>query len=63
MVRDYSSSASAPGPGVAGLQKIAEVNDRYQAFTVKMVEVTGGRFWAPYDGPAGEVYRDRPAID
>ncbi len=28
-----------------------------------MVEVTGGRFWAPYGGPEGEVYRFREPED
>ena len=45
------------------LPKIAEVDPRFQSFNVEMVEVTGGRFWAPYGGPAGEVYRQRPPID
>jgi hypothetical protein len=30
------------------MKPIAHVSDRYQAFNVEMVEVTGGRFWAPY---------------
>jgi len=28
-----------------------------------MVEVTGGRFWAPYGGPADEMFRQRPPLD
>ena len=28
---------------------IGTVNERYQSYNVEMVEVTGGRFWRPYD--------------
>ncbi|WOK37300.1 hypothetical protein [Sphingomonas sp. C3-2] len=58
-----ASSASAQGLGLADLKKVGQVDERYQAYNVEMVEVTGGRFWAPYGGPAGEVYRERPPID
>ncbi|WP_375195366.1 hypothetical protein [Sphingobium sp.] len=56
-------SASAGQPGLAGLKRIAEVDERYQSYNVEMVEVTGGRFWAPYGGQPGEVFRQRPPID
>jgi hypothetical protein len=45
------------------LGKIAEVDERFQSYNVEMVEVTGGRFWAPYGGPEGEVYRMRGPFD
>lgn len=48
---------------LAKLPRLAEVSDRYQAYNIEMVEVTGGRFWAPYGGPADERYRQRPPID
>lgn len=51
------------GLGLAGLAKLGTVDERYQAYNVEMVEVTGGRFWAPYGGPAEERYRQRPPID
>ena len=57
------SSLSTDGMGLSGLTKLGEVDERFQAYNVEMVEVTGGRFWAPYGGPAGERYRDRPPID
>lgn len=34
---------------LSSLTAIATVDERYQSFNVEMVEVTGGRFWAPYD--------------
>lgn len=49
--------------GLSTLEKITTVDERYQAYNVEMVEVTGGRFWAPYGGPADERYRERPSID
>lgn len=51
------------GLNLKALPKVAEVSDRYQSYNIEMVEVTGGRFWAPYGGPAGEVYRQRPPLD
>lgn len=49
-----------PRRGLASLEKIAQVDERFLSYNVEMVEVTGGRFWAPYGGPEGEVYRMRP---
>lgn len=52
------------GPsGLSSLRPVAEVDERFQSYNVEMVEVTGGRFWAPYGGPPGEVYRQRPPED
>ncbi len=48
---------------LASLPKIASVDERFQSFNVEMVEITGGRFWAPYGGPPGEMYRTRPPED
>lgn len=45
------------------LPRVAEVDERFQSYNVEMVEVTGGRFWAPYGGPSGEQYRQRPPED
>lgn len=45
------------------LKQVAEVGERFQSYNVEMVEVTGGRFWAPYGGPKGEVYRMRAPLD
>ena len=32
----------------AKMLKVGTVDERFQSFNVEMVEVTGGRFWAPY---------------
>jgi heparanase len=49
--------------GLAALPEVATVDERFQSYNVEMVEVTGGRFWAPYGGPPGELYRQRPPED
>ncbi len=59
----------AAGPEVdtsanlANLRQIAEVDERFQSYNIEIVEVTGGRFWAPYGGEPGEVYRMREPLD
>ena len=60
-----ASCTAAPSDGLnlASLEKLGTVDERFQAYNVEMVEVTGGRFWAPYGGPEGERYRQRPPID
>lgn len=58
-----AAPSSAPMLSLGKLAKVATVSDRYQAYNIEMVEVTGGRFWAPYGGPADERYRQRPPID
>ncbi|WP_229583564.1 hypothetical protein [Paracoccus sp. S-4012] len=30
------------------MRKVGTVDERFQSYNVEMVEVTGGRFWAPY---------------
>ena len=47
----------------SGLTKIGTVDDRYQSYNIEMVEITGGRFWAPFGGPPEERYRIRPPVD
>ncbi|QOV96075.1 hypothetical protein IM701_17220 (plasmid) [Novosphingobium sp. ES2-1] len=58
-----ATSVPAPSLQLARLAKVGTVSDRYQSYNIEMVEVTGGRFWAPYGGPADERYRQRPPID
>ncbi|MCU1323109.1 MAG: hypothetical protein JWM43_2758 [Acidobacteriaceae bacterium] len=36
----------------AKMAKVATVDERFQSFNVEMLEVTGGRFWAPYGAKA-----------
>jgi hypothetical protein len=47
----------------SGARQIASVDPLYLSFNVEMVEVTGGRFWAPYDNPSKELYAYRPPLD
>ncbi len=63
LVLGAAGPAPAPSLQLDRLAKLGTVDPRYQGFNVEMVEVTGGRFWAPYGGPADERYRQRPPID
>ncbi len=51
----------------ASMPRLGGISERFLAYNVEMVEVTGGRFWAPYkDGrPAtgDDRYEYRPPID
>jgi heparanase 1 len=62
-VGSCAHQAVPPASTLTGLEKIAQVDARFQSYNIEMVEITGGRFWAPYGGPAGEVYRMRPPED
>ncbi len=57
---------------------IGTVDERYQSYNIEMIEVTGGRFWAPYKsqsnapadttqptpgGMPASLYRYRPPVD
>jgi heparanase len=57
------NAVSSDPAGLSSLTKLGTVDERYQSYNVEMVEVTGGRFWAPYGGPKGELYRMRPPLD
>ena len=71
------SGCLAAGPSIepANLPRIGTVDERFQSYNMEMVEVTGGRFWRPYQerpspAPSGpdsaaksERYAYRPPID
>lgn len=59
----HTGGAQSADLDLAHLAKLGTVDERYQGYNVEMVEVTGGRFWAPYGGPPGEVYRHRSPVD
>jgi heparanase len=42
------------------MARIGTVDERFQSYNVEMVEVTGGRFWAPY-GRSGQAPQPKPA--
>jgi hypothetical protein len=59
------------------LPRVGTIDERFQSYNIEMVEVTGGRFWKPYDstasaepsstnqpaGMAASLYEYRPPID
>lgn len=51
------------GLNLTKLKSVGTVDERFQSYNVEMVEVTGGRFWAPYANRNGERYRLRPPMD
>jgi heparanase 1 len=72
----FAQMATKIEPGK--MPAIAHVDARFQSYNIEMIEVTGGRFWAPYKakadepadkqqaGPAGmpaSLYRYRPPVD
>lgn len=61
-VASADTAVPIPSP-FAALKQVAEVDERFQSYNVEMVEVTGGRFWAPYEGNTGETYRMRGSFD
>jgi len=50
--------AATPPADPGRFAQVAKVDDQYQAYNVEMVEVVGGRFWAPYPKP-GEARPSR----
>ena len=46
-------SIPSPSINLDNLKVIGTVDERYQSYNIEMVEVTGGRFWRPYDSEAG----------
>ena len=42
------------------MEKIASVDPRFLSYNIEMVEVTGGRFWAPYKASAEQAAPTRP---
>ncbi len=79
LARPAPDAATARDTGVVDVQRlsrIGSVSDRFQSYTIEMIEVTGGKFWKPYDpslGTAGnapavprsraDMYMYRPPID
>ena len=45
----------------AAMSKLGTVDPRYFSYNIEMVEVTGGRFWKPYNSaPAGDAQKTPP---
>jgi hypothetical protein len=51
----------------ASMVRIGTVDERFQSYNVEMIEVTGGRFWRPYESNTSDghpdLYEYRPPID
>ena len=42
----YGAPVTAVVP--AKMPRVGTIDERFQSFNIEMLEVTGGRFWAPY---------------
>jgi len=78
-VLSFAQSPASPiSIAPRSLAPIATIDERFQSFNVEMIEVTGGRFWAPYKaqtsappdtaqaapgGMPASLYRYRPPVD
>ena len=45
----------------AKMPRVGNVDERFQSFNIEMVEVTGGRFWAPYSKAGSAAPEAAPA--
>jgi heparanase len=50
-----SFGASPVAVTPATMPRVGTTDERYQSFNIEMVEVTGGRFWAPYKKEGSET--------
>jgi heparanase 1 len=50
---DCAAQAAPTPPAIspATMPRIGTVDERFQSYNIEMVEVTGGRFWKPYNSP------------
>ena len=56
--RQTTATGTAINP--ATMTRVGSVDERYQAYNVEMLEVTGGKFWKPY-GPELDAILKQPA--
>jgi heparanase 1 len=56
-----SSGAEPIAVAPSKMPRVGTVEERFQSFNVEMVEVTGGRFWAPYSKSTGTAPEAPPA--
>jgi len=47
----------------SAVKPLGSVDERFQSFNVEMVDVTGGRFWAPFGGSGKDLFEYRPPLD
>ncbi len=54
VMRGQANSPASPQTSIdpKTLMRIATIDERFQSYNIEMVEVTGGRFWKPYDSTA-----------
>jgi heparanase len=50
-----SVAADVPSVTPSSMPRIGTVDARFQSYNIEMVEITGGRFWRPYQSRADDV--------
>jgi hypothetical protein len=63
-----AQTPASPAPAAravdpARLPAAGRISPRFLSYNVEMVEVTGGRFWRPYDSPGADRYEYRPPMN
>ena len=52
VIQCYAGQEGAPVKVTPStMPRVATIDERFQSYNIEMVEVTGGRFWKPYDQP------------
>lgn len=67
-VRPAPSAAAPLALAPSTLPSVGAVSERFLSYNIEMVELTGGRFWKPYDSPdlatnKADLHEYRPPID
>ena len=55
------AQGTKPGLNPSAMPRIGSVDERFQSYNIEMVEVTGGRFWKPYDAQVDAILAGQKA--
>ena len=61
LFRPTASLSQATPVSPTAFAKVGVVDERFQSYNIEMVEVTGGRFWKPYDSQVDSILKARAA--
>lgn len=59
----FAAPGGAPPPTIspAAMARVGTVDERFQSYNIEMVEVTGGRFWKPFDKQVDAILASQAA--
>jgi hypothetical protein len=55
--QEAPSAAEPLALAPATMPRIGTIDDRFQSYNIEMLEVTGGKFWKPYDSKASSSHQ------